>query len=73
MNIKMLENLPFEECEGVPTHKVITYFIDSVLFMTTNLGILRQSIFSLIVYYTCTYSKRKQCQKLDSLDVFIEE
>lgn len=41
MNIKMLENLPFEECEGVPTHKVITYFIDSVLFMTTNLGILR--------------------------------
>lgn len=56
MNIKMLENLPFEECEGVPTHKVITYFIYSVLFMTTNLGILRQSIFSLIVYYTCTYS-----------------
>lgn len=40
MNIKMLENLFFEECEGVLMYKVIIYFIDLVLFMIINLGIL---------------------------------
>lgn len=51
----MLENLFFEECEGVFMYKVIIYFIDLVLFRIMNLGILGISIFFLIVYYICIY------------------